>query len=155
ALYDEDFLAWSQEQAAALRGEARGGSNQKLDWENLAEEIESSGISQKATLRSRMRRITHHLLKLEFSSATEPRRGWLEIIDDARSEIEDLLAMSPSLRTEVTHALGLALRQGSRKAIRDLEKYGEIDPDLASRVRATTYTVEQIVGDWFPPSRQS
>ena len=72
-LYDTDFLAWSKEQSEALRSVERGGSNQVLDWENLAEEIESLGISQKTALRSQMRRIVRHLLKLEFSSATAPR----------------------------------------------------------------------------------
>jgi len=42
-LYKEDFVAWSKEQAEALRSAARDGSNQKLDWENLAEEIEKLG----------------------------------------------------------------------------------------------------------------
>ncbi len=42
-LYEEDTVAWSEQQAAALRAAARGGSNQPLDWENLAEEIEELG----------------------------------------------------------------------------------------------------------------
>jgi len=37
----------SKQQAEALRAAARGGSNQQLDWENLAEEIESLGKSQR------------------------------------------------------------------------------------------------------------
>ncbi len=44
-LYDEDFVAWAEHQAEALRAAARGGSNQALDWENLAEEIEDLGKS--------------------------------------------------------------------------------------------------------------
>jgi hypothetical protein len=153
-LYGEDFLAWSVNQAEALRAAARTGSNQKLDWENLAEEIESLGTSQKLTLRSQMRRIVHHLLKLEFSPAIEPQRGWAESIDDARSEIEDLLQTSPSLKNEASHGLELALRQGARKAISDLEKHGELDPATTARLRTTTYTEEQILGDWFPPKPQ-
>ena len=49
ALYDQDFVRWTEEQAAALRRAksllpaATGGSNLLLDWENLAEEIESLG----------------------------------------------------------------------------------------------------------------
>ena len=39
-LYEEDTAAWAENQATALRAIARGGSNQELDWENLAEEIE-------------------------------------------------------------------------------------------------------------------
>jgi hypothetical protein len=149
-LYDTDFLAWSKEQAEALRSVARGGSNQPLDWGNLAEEIESLGASQKAALRSQMRRIVRHLLKLEFSPATPPRRGWFESITDARSEIEDLLETSPSLKGEVSGAIPLAVRQGSKLAIIDLEAYGELDAATLARVRATTYTAEQILGDHFP-----
>ena len=44
-LYDQDFVAWSKLQAEALRTAARTGSNQELDWENIAEEIESLGTS--------------------------------------------------------------------------------------------------------------
>ena len=150
-LYDTDFLVWSKEQAEALRSLARGGSNQALDWENLAEEIESLGISQKTALRSQMRRIILHLLKLEFSSAVEPRRGWFETIGDARSEIEDLLETSPSLKPEAGSTLAMALRQGSKKAVFDLEKYGEVDAATLTRIRATTYTEEQVLGDWLPP----
>lgn len=149
-LYGEDFLAWSVDQAEALRAAARTGSNQKLDWENLAEEIEGLGTSQKLTLRSQMRRIVHHLLKLSFSPAVEPRRGWAESIDDARSEIEDLLETSPSLKNEASIGLEYALRQGTRKAIRDLEKHGELDSATRTRIHAATYTTEQILGDWFP-----
>jgi hypothetical protein len=150
-LYDEDFLAWSIDQAGALRAAARTASNQKLDWENLAEEIESLGTSQKLALHSQMRRIVHHLLKLEFSPATEPRRGWVESIDDARNEIEDLLQTSPSLKNEAGPGLELATRHGALKATRDLEKHGELEAPVRARIQATTYTEEQILGDWFPP----
>jgi len=155
ALYDTDFLAWSKEQAEGLRTLARGGSNQALDWENLAEEIESLGISQKTALRSQMRRIILHLLKLEFSPAVEPRRGWFESVGDARSEVESLLETSPSLKPEAGSALAMALRQGSKKAVFDLEKYGEVDPATLARIRAKTYTVDQVLDDWFPPEPPS
>ncbi|MBV9018118.1 MAG: DUF29 family protein, partial [Alphaproteobacteria bacterium] len=36
-LYDEDFVAWTEQQAEALRSAGRGRTNQPLDWENLAE----------------------------------------------------------------------------------------------------------------------
>lgn len=152
-LYDEDFVAWSKEQAEALRAEARSGSNQKIDWENLAEEIESLGISQKRELRSQVQRIIHHLLKLEHSPAREPRRRWDESIGDARSEIELLLEDSPSLAVDILSVLAEEFGRGSRKAIRDLEKHGELTPAVRARIHATTYTVEQILGDWFPPGR--
>lgn len=150
-LYDEDFLLWSKQQAEALRGVAHGGSNQELDWENLAEEIESLGVSQKTALRSQVRRIVRHLLKLQFSPAADPRRGWFEPVNDARSEIEDLLETSPSLSRDVNGAIPTAHRHALKLAINDLEKHGELDPDVLARIRSTSYTADQIIGDWFPP----
>jgi hypothetical protein len=99
SLHDEDFVAWSKDQAEAPRAEARRGSDQRLDWENLAEEIEDLGVSQKSALHSQLRGIIQHLLKLENSPAKEPRRGWRDSINDARVELDYLLETSPSLRT--------------------------------------------------------
>ena len=61
-LYEEDTVAWAEQQAAALRAAARGGSNQALDWENLAEEIESLGAAQRSALGSHVMRIIQHLV---------------------------------------------------------------------------------------------
>jgi len=153
-LYDEDFVAWSKEQAEALRAEGRAGSNQKLDWENLAEEVESLGKSQLHELKSQVRRVIEHLLKLEYSSAAAPRRGWVESIGDARSEIELVMDDSPSLKREIGVAITTGLKHAARKTIFALEEYVELNPVIAARIRATTYTVEQILGDWFPPEPQ-
>ena len=53
-LYDEDFVRWTEQQAAALRQAAGLDVNLPLDWENLAEEIDSLGRSLKHELRSRV-----------------------------------------------------------------------------------------------------
>ena len=150
-LYDTDFLAWSREQAEALRAAARGGTNQPIDWENVAEEIESLGISQSSALSSQIRRIIRHFLKLEFSSAAAPRRGWFESANDAKAEIDELLEHSPSLRKELPSIVAAETRRGSKLAVGDLERYGELDPATLARIRDTTYTEEKILGDWFPP----
>lgn len=44
-LYEEDFVRWTEQQAAALRAAARAAINLPLDWENLAEGIDSLGRS--------------------------------------------------------------------------------------------------------------
>src|SRR6266481_6535391 len=91
ALYDEDFVRWTEQQAAGLRraqsSAGAGGSNLPLDWENLAEEIESLGKSDRRELTSQVRRILRHLLKLEASPAIQPQPGWRATIIDARREI--------------------------------------------------------------------
>jgi hypothetical protein len=45
-------------------------------------------------------------------------------------------------------------KRGTRLAISDMERYDEIDREVAARIRATTYTAEQILDDWFPPEPQ-
>ncbi|MBV8094777.1 MAG: DUF29 domain-containing protein [Acetobacteraceae bacterium] len=98
-LYEQDFVLWTKAQSKALR-EAAAGGNTALDWENLAEEIESLGRSERRELRSRIARIIEHLLKLEHSPAEAPRGGWKDTDRRERGEIELLLEDSSSLRQE-------------------------------------------------------
>jgi hypothetical protein len=100
-LYETDTAAWSEQQAAALRGVARGGSNQPLDWENLAEEIEDSAESLRRRLRGQIARIIQHQVKLEYSPAIHPRNGWRRTIRLARLDIDRILEDSPSLKREI------------------------------------------------------
>jgi hypothetical protein len=46
-------------------------------------------------------------------------------------------------------------KRSVRLVIRDLENYGEIGRAAAARLRASTFTEEQILGDWFPPDPAS
>src|SRR5919109_1036490 len=69
--YDDDFYAWTQTQAAALR----------------AKEIESLGQSDRYAIESQLERLLLHLLKLCHDPATRPRRGWRLTVADARHEI--------------------------------------------------------------------
>lgn len=144
-LYEEDFVRWSEQQAAALRDAAGLGTNLPLDWENLAEEVEDLGRSLRHEMRSRLIVIVEHLLKLEYSPAIEPRQGWIETIDRERVVVEDLLEESPSLRREIGAAVDRAKPRALRLAARSLSGFGE--PALLS---PPSYTAEQVLGDWFP-----
>src|SRR5271170_1245523 len=155
SLYDQDFVAWSKQQAEALRTAARIGSNQSLDWENLAEEIEDSGKSARRELQSQIRRIVRHLLKLQHSPAKEPRRRWEESIVDARAEIEDLLDVSPSLRTGLDRDVERQTQRGINLAMRDLGRHQELDAATKAALQAATYTEEQVLRDWFPEEPQA
>lgn len=147
-LYDRDFFLWTQEQAAALR--AVGESNLPLDWENLAEEIESLGTSQRAELNSQVRRILRHLFKLEASPAADPRAGWRTTVRDARIEIEDLLEGSPSLRREIDAIVKRQSTSAAKLAAHDLEDHGETAEAVWARLEKGGFTAEQALGDWFP-----
>ena len=147
-LYDQDFFLWTQEQAAALRKAKQ--SNLPLDWENLAEEIESLGKSDRRELRSQIRRILRHLFKLEASSAAEPRAGWRSTINDGRSDIEDVLRDSPSLRRDVESFVSEEARLAAKFAAADLEQHGEPVDAIWARLGTGGFTAEQVLGDWFP-----
>ena len=156
ALYDEDFVRWTEEQAAALRrakslpASGAGRSNLPLDWENLAEEIESLGKSDRRELRSQITRVLRHLLKLEVSPAAEPRAGWRATIDEARSEIEGLLEDSPNLRSEADGLIKKQIRAAARLAADDLRQHGEPEKAIGARLAMGGFTAVQVLGDWFP-----
>src|SRR6266851_4276839 len=97
-LYEQDFVAWARLQADTLRAAAHGGSNQQLDWENLAEEIEDLGNSLRLAVESQISRIIQHQVKLAHSPAVDPRRGWRRTIRQARAEIDRILRKNPTLR---------------------------------------------------------
>jgi uncharacterized protein DUF29 len=149
-LYEHDFAAWARLQADALRMAASGGSNQLLDWENLAEEIESLGISQRSALASHIMRIIQHLVKLEYSPAVEPRNGWRRTVRLARLQVQRRLKGNPSLKAELAQFVEDETSTGIELAIADLEEHVEIDEVEANVLRRARYTEEQVLGDWFP-----
>jgi hypothetical protein len=146
-LYEQDFVRWTEQQAAALRqaAELKLGANLPLDWENLAEEIDDLGRSLKHELRSRLLVILEHLLKLQHSPAIEPRRGWIETIARERVIIEDLLEESPSLNNDLGRAIDHAKSKAARLAAKSQLTHGE-----AADVAPPAYTRDQVLGDWFP-----
>ena len=149
-LYDEDFLLWTQSQAKLLRAAAERRVNIPLDWENLAEEIESLGKSQRAELRSRLTTIIEHLLKLEHSSAPELRNGWRETVGRTRHDAELVLDDNPSLRREVPALVEEMFRRFARFPVEEMIRRGEFEKRLKDEILARPYTAEQVLGDWFP-----
>ena len=83
-LYDEDFYAWTQQQATLLRK----GAVQDLDLANLAEEIESLGKSQQHVLESRLEKLVLHLLKWHYQpSGRVTGHSWYSTIAEHRRQI--------------------------------------------------------------------
>jgi len=156
-LYDEDFVAWSKQQAEALRSAARTGSNQLLDWENLAEEIESLGRSDRRGLASRIATVIEHFVKLACSPAREPRQGWRQTIRRERIEIELVLKDSPSLQREVPEIASSVAGGAIELALEEMDARRELSRSLQQALKVKKYldlfiyTQEQILGDWFPP----
>jgi hypothetical protein len=150
-LYDVDFVAWTEQQAEALRATAHGVTNQPLDWENLAEEIESLGKSDRRELRSQIYRIIGHLAKLQFSRATDPRGGWRDSVRDGRRQAALVLADSPSLKPQLDQFVSEESPAAIKRTVADLGEFGQVDAATKRALRQTRYSVDQVLGDWFPP----
>jgi hypothetical protein len=142
-IYGQDFYAWSRRQAELLR--ARRFSD--LDLANLAEEVDDLGETVYRSVRSRVRTIVEHLLKLEHSTADEPKRGWRETIRTQRADLdEDLTA---ALRPRIEAGLPRFYGKARRDAAAALRDYGE--PAAADPLpQSCPYTLEQIVSEWLP-----
>ena len=146
-LYDEDFYAWTQQQAALLRRLPVGNA---FDAENVADEIEDLGRSELRTAQSLVEHIIEHFLKLEFSGLADPVEHWRDEIVEWRLQLDKTLTRSIAAKLVLPARYQAALR-----LIRRLER--EV-PGLTGRLPpGCAYTLEQIVSggaeDWFPASR--
>jgi hypothetical protein len=101
-LYDIDFYAWTQEQAALLRD----GKVHELDLAHVQEEIESLGKSQQNALESRLEKLVLHLLKWRYQPEKRQRgHSWEDSIREQRRRLSRLLTQNPSLRPTVAAVL--------------------------------------------------
>ncbi len=103
SLYESDFFTWTQEQARLLR-ERRFDD---LDLDNLVDEVQSVGGSEKREIRNRLEVLLMHLLKWKF----QPRfRGpsWRRTIRQQRESIAQIVQSSPSLRAYPSHVMSTA-----------------------------------------------
>jgi hypothetical protein len=144
--YDDDFYAWTQYQAKVLRT-LRTRDN-RFDRDNVAEEIETVGRNERDAVRSEVRRILEHFLKLEHSPATEPRSDWMVAIANARAELEEKL--TATLRQDVETVLPRVYARAKDVGEVALLKYGE--GNAVTRFPATCpYTLDQILAiGWYP-----
>ncbi len=148
ARYDDDFYAWTQEQAELLRRGPAGAN--RLDIELIAEEIEDLGKSELHTVQSLCEHIIEHLLKLEYSGLEEPASHWRREIVEWRLQLERKQTRSIVMKLDLPSRYRAALR---------LLRYFESDaPGFMSTVPAECpYSLEQIRGsgdeDWFPSPR--
>jgi Domain of unknown function DUF29 len=96
-LYERDFALWIEDTVAQLK--ARDVNN--LDWDNLVEEIEALGISQKHEVESRLKTILAHILKRCYVVLPDCFRGWQVTIRTQRNDLKRLLKKAPSLRNHL------------------------------------------------------
>jgi hypothetical protein len=139
-LYDIDFYVWTQEQARFLREKAWD----RLDQNNLIEEIESLGKQQRQELRNRLGVLLGHLLKWEFQAPMRSK-SWFATLREQRREIQELLEDSPSLQPYLPEALPKAYQSGLDLAVRETYLNYKDFPTICP------YSLQQILDNNFFP----
>ncbi len=144
--YHDDFYAWTQHQAEVLR--SLEVADNRFDREHVAEEIEDLGKGERDAVRSQIRRIIEHLLKLAYSPAEPPRFDWIETVFDARQTLSDKI--SPTLRRDAELVLGKLYADGRKRAAESLRRYGE-PAAAASLPQACPFLLDDVCrDDWYP-----
>jgi hypothetical protein len=102
-LYDQDFYAWANQQAALLRD----GRFSEADMAHIAEEIESMGKTEKRELVTRLTVLLLHLLRWQFQPS---HRGhsWRNSIRIRRRDVVAHMEDNPSLKTLLSQAIDQA-----------------------------------------------
>lgn len=137
---DDDFALWAAEQAALVRAHRFD----RLDLENVAEELESLGRGDKYQIDSRMEVLLAHLLKWEFQPG-ERTNSWRAILFEQRYRINRLIKESPSLRGRPGEILAGSYTIGRYEAIKETKL-----PEMAFP-ETCPYTIEQILDPDFLP----
>src|SRR3954452_10447582 len=114
--HEEDFYAWTREQADALRRAALERVNLRppLDYENMADEIESLGNRDRREIINRLGVLLKPLVKLSPSRVQAPRRVWRRTVLEQRDGLRLVLDDSPSLRRRLPEVLDKAWPRARR-----------------------------------------
>lgn len=142
-LYADDFVSWADHQADALRRRAAN----EIDWENVAEEIETLGRSERSRLASHICTILEHFMRLQTSPATDPRRGWRATIGRAQLDVAKALRENPGLKPTVAAVIAGELPTARQLAAIAMEEYGETPVIPLGKLN---YTEDQVIGRWLP-----
>jgi uncharacterized protein DUF29 len=114
-LYELDFYRWAIEQAAVMRSKRLELEALGVDWENVAEELDTLGRSEKRELRSRLGVLLLDLLKWRYQP-THQGASWRRTIERQREAIGELLSDSPSLKPLLDQTTQAACKDARRDA---------------------------------------
>jgi hypothetical protein len=135
-LYDKDFYLWLKTTAKLLQEQKFA----EIDLDNLIEEIESMGRSEKRELRNRLIVLLTHLLKWKY----QPERrsnSWISTIVEQRIGLESLLLDSPSLKKQIDAILDDCYKKAVIKAAFETELSKDIFPSICP------FTIESILSN--------
>lgn len=139
ATYETDFYLWTQQQVDLLRQ----GALSAIDVENLIEEIESMGASDRRSISSFLELVIMHLLKWQYQP--EPRgTSWRTSISKGRNAIERTLEYSPSLKRQLPEMIVAEYRRARKEASLETGLPLTAFPDQCP------FTIGQITSAYWP-----
>lgn len=139
-LYEKDFNLWLEETINYLKN----GDITNLDRENLIEEIQSIGNSDKRETFSRLKVLLMHLLKWQYQPQKRSS-SWLNTIDEQREQLELILKNSPSLKPYFREILSDCYQKAIRAAVNETNLPRQTFP------KECPFTQEQILDDNYLP----
>lgn len=139
-LYEVDFLAWIEAQTQALRTRQAGG----LDWDNILEEFESMGRSEKNALRSRLQVLLMHLMKWQWQPKKQSK-SWATSIRNQRLALKYLIKDSPSLKRLIPEVLPDAWSDAADEAA------FETGLPISTFPESCPWDIDtQVMANWWP-----
>ncbi len=143
-LYEQDFYAWTKEQAKHIKNKHFN----QLDTINIYEELLSMGATEHRELDSRLKILLMHLLKWQYQSNKRIEGfSWKYSIIEQRKSIKKLFKHMPSLKYQLEEDIIDAYEIALIKAI------GETGLDENIFPADCPWTVEQILDDEFYPNQ--
>ncbi len=112
--YEQDFYGWTQEQAGLLRA----GRLADLDIENLIEEVETMGRSEKRALESSLTVLLVHLLKWQYQPVRRGR-SWELTIKTQRINFMKVLRDNPGLKPSLDQVMTDAYQMATINAAQE------------------------------------
>jgi len=139
-LYETDYLKWIETTVERLQ--VQDYSN--IDRENLIEEIEDMGRSERRNLKSNLIVVLTHLLKWQYQP--QFRSGsWKGSIVEHRRRIREALKDSPSLKPYLEEVFAECYLDAVEQASAETELSVEIFPQLCP------YTSAEVLDSNFLP----
>jgi len=139
-LYEQDFYAWAKRNSELLRA----GRFSEVDVDNLVEELESMGRSEKRALVARMAVLMAHLLKWRYQPALRSN-SWKYTIKAQRRKVGKILEDSPSLKHQMKALFSEAYEDAILLTAKDT---GLTEEDFPSQC---PYTLDRVMDDTFWP----
>ena len=141
SLYDQDFYLWLQTTINLLKQ----GKFAEVDLENLLEELESMGRSDKNALKSNLRVLLMHLLKYKYQPEKRTN-SWVYTIIEHRIRLGDTFKTSPSLYRFFEDIFNESYQNARKLAA------GETGLSINEFPPESPFTVEEVLNPDFLPS---